>query len=140
MPSALVLGRGATLAIAAEAALKLKETCALHAEAFSAAEVLHGPAALIGPGFPVLSFLPQDAARDGMEATLDRLAGLGARCLSYDTDPATNGVIPVVAAGHPLVAPIVMIRDFYRLAEAASRARGRDPDHPPHLNKVTQTL
>ena len=60
--SAFVLGRGSTFAIAAEAALKLKETCAMHAEAFSAAEVMHGPAEIVRPGFLVLA-LP--AARRG---------------------------------------------------------------------------
>ena len=63
--SLFVVGRGATHAIAAEAALKLKETSAIHAEAFSSAEVLHGPAGIIGPGFPVLAFAPADAARPG---------------------------------------------------------------------------
>ena len=65
--SAFVLGRGATFAIAAEAALKLKETCAIHAEAFSSAEVLHGPAGVITPGFLVIAFMPQDEAREGVE-------------------------------------------------------------------------
>ena len=135
--SAFVLGRGATFAIASEAALKLKETCALHAEAFSAAEVLHGPAALIEPGFPVVTFMPQDAAREATEATLHRLAGLGAHCLTFDTGAAE--ALPATSAGHALVTPIVMIRDFYVLAEAIARMRGRDPDRPPHLSKVTQT-
>ena len=56
--SLYTIGRGATFAVAAEAALKLKETSAIHAEAFSSAEVLHGPAGVIGPGFPVLCFAP----------------------------------------------------------------------------------
>ena len=64
--SAFVLGRGATYALAQEAALKLKETCAIHAEAFSSAEVLHGPAEIVGEGFLVLAFVPQDEARAGM--------------------------------------------------------------------------
>ena len=64
--SLFVVGRGATHAIAAEAALKLKETSAIHAEAFSSAEVLHGPAGIISPGFPVLAFAPADAARAGI--------------------------------------------------------------------------
>jgi glucosamine--fructose-6-phosphate aminotransferase (isomerizing) len=136
--SALVLGRGATFGIAAEAALKLKETCALHAEAFSAAEVLHGPTALVGPGFPVIAFMPQDAARDAMQATLERLGELGAQCLTYDT-MAAPGVIEIASTAHPLVTPIAMVHAFYRLAEAAARARGRDPDRPPHLSKVTRT-
>ena len=62
-----MLGRGATFAIAAEAALKLKETCAIHAEAFSSAEVLHGPAELVTPGFLVIAFMPQDEAREGVQ-------------------------------------------------------------------------
>src|SRR5579863_9610687 len=79
--SAFVLGRGATLAIAAEAALKLKETCAIHAEAFSSAEVMHGPAAIVAPGFLVIAFMPQDEARDGMIAALARLREMGAHVL-----------------------------------------------------------
>ena len=62
--SLFVLGRGPSLAIANEAALKFKETCGMHAEAYSAAEVMHGPLALVGPGFPVLAL----AARDASEA------------------------------------------------------------------------
>ena len=53
-----VVGRGLGLAIAQEAALKFKETCGLHAEAFSSAEVKHGPMALVGTDFPVLMFRP----------------------------------------------------------------------------------
>jgi len=82
--SMFVIGRGATYAIAAEAALKLKETCAIHAEAFSSAEVLHGPAGVIVQGFPIIAFMPQDAARAGMVETLARLAAMGARLLVVD--------------------------------------------------------
>ena len=78
--SAFVLGRGATFAIAAEAALKLKETCAIHAEAFSSAEVLHGPAGVITPGFLVIAFMPQDAAREGMGETLGASCRHGRQC------------------------------------------------------------
>jgi len=88
--SAFVLGRGATLAIAAEAALKLKETCAIHAEAYSAAEVLHGPAELVNPGFPVIAFLPSDAAREGMLATLAQLADAGAAVITIEADGADD--------------------------------------------------
>ena len=85
--SLFVIGRGATFAVAAEAALKLKETSAIHAEAFSSAEVLHGPAGVIGPGFPVLGFAPADAARDGFFDTVDRLASFGAAPLIVDVEP-----------------------------------------------------
>ena len=55
-----VVGRGVGLGAAQEAALKLKETCGLHAEAFSAAEVKHGPMALVGKDFPVLFLTQRD--------------------------------------------------------------------------------
>ena len=137
--SLFVLGRGPTYAIAAETALKLKETCAIHAEAFSSAEVLHGPAGVITPGFPVLAFMPQDAARAGMADTLARLAAMGARVFIVDAAPSQNAALIVPAAEHPLLTPIVMLHRFYSLVEACSRALGRDPDRPPHLNKVTET-
>ena len=137
--SAFVIGRGATYAIAAEAALKLKETCAIHAEAFSSAEVLHGPAGVIVEGFPVIAFMPRDAARAGMSETLARLAAMGARLLIVDANPAEDAAMIVPAAAHPLLTPVVMLHRFYGLVEACARALGRDPDNPPHLSKVTQT-
>jgi glucosamine--fructose-6-phosphate aminotransferase (isomerizing) len=139
--SLFVIGRGATLAVAAEAALKLKETSAIHAEAFSSAEVLHGPAGVIGPGFPVLAFAPADAARQGFFETLDRLASFGAAPLIVDCEPhARWETVVAMDGGHPLLTPIVALHAFYRLAEATARRRGRDPDRPPHLTKVTETL
>jgi glucosamine--fructose-6-phosphate aminotransferase (isomerizing) len=139
--SAFVLGRGATLAIAAEAALKLKETCAIHAEAYSAAEVLHGPAELVDSGFPVIAFLPSDAARKGMLPTLAALADAGATVITIEaggTDDAHRLATAKVEA--TLLEPIVMIHRFYRLAEALAIRLGRDPDRPRNLRKVTETL
>jgi glutamine---fructose-6-phosphate transaminase (isomerizing) len=139
--SLFVVGRGATHAVAAEAALKLKETSAIHAEAFSSAEVLHGPAGIIGPGFPVLAFAPVDAARDGFFAALDRLASFGAAPLIVDCEPHPRWqTLVALDGGHPLLTPIVALHAFYRVAEATARRRGRDPDQPPHLRKVTETL
>jgi glucosamine 6-phosphate synthetase-like amidotransferase/phosphosugar isomerase protein len=62
-----VLGRGVGFGVAQEAALKFKETCGLHAEAFSAAEVLHGPMALVKTGFPVLVFAQNDESRGSVD-------------------------------------------------------------------------
>ena len=139
--SLYVVGRGATLAIAAEAALKLKETCALHAEAFSSAEVLHGPAGIIGPGFPVLAFMPQDEARQGTLQTLDSLASFGAAPLLVDTEAhARWPTLVAPRTGHPALDAIAALHAFYRLAEVLARRRGRDPDAPPHLSKITQTV
>jgi glucosamine--fructose-6-phosphate aminotransferase (isomerizing) len=138
--STFVLGRGSTFAVAAEAALKLKETCAIHAEAFSSAEVLHGPAGVIAPGFLIIAFMPADAAREGMSETLARLAAMGAKIVAIDaTTSAAKSALLVPAAGHPLLTPIVMLHRFYGIVEASAIALGRDPDNPPHLRKVTET-
>ena len=139
--SLFVIGRGPTFAIAAEAALKLKETSAIHAEAFSSAEVLHGPAGVIGEGFPVLCFAPTDEARDGFFDTMARLASFGAAPLIVDVERHARWPTVLTAdAGHPLLTPIVALHAFYRLAEEVARLRGRDPDQPPHLMKVTRTV
>jgi glutamine---fructose-6-phosphate transaminase (isomerizing) len=139
--SLFAVGRGATYAVAAEAALKLKETSAIHAEAFSSAEVLHGPAGIIGPGFPVLAFAPADAARPGFFDALGRLAAFGATPLLVDTEPHRRWPTMVALdGGHPFLTPIVALHAFYRAAESTARRRGRDPDQPPHLKKVTETL
>ena len=138
--SAFVLGRGSTYAIAAEAALKLKETCALHAEAFSAAEVMHGPAEIVRPGFLVLAFPPRDEAAEGFAAALAKCAALGARVVTVEAGAEDGeGRLGARDAGHPLLAPITMIHRFYALVEAAARARGRDPDRPRNLQKITET-
>jgi glucosamine--fructose-6-phosphate aminotransferase (isomerizing) len=138
--SAFVLGRGSTYPIAAEAALKLKETCGLHAEAFSAAEVMHGPAEIVCPGFLVLAFPPRDEAAEGFGAAVARCAALGAKVVSVEAGAEDGeGRLGARDAGHPLLAPITMIHRFYALVEATARSLGRDPDRPKNLQKITET-
>ena len=79
--SMIMIGRGPTLAIAREASLKLKETCNLHAEAFSGAEFRHGPMSLVSTQYPVLMFMPTDAAADGMRTLAADLAPHGHRAV-----------------------------------------------------------
>ena len=133
-----VLGRGVGFGIAQEAALKFKETCGLHAEAFSAAEVLHGPMALVQPGFPVLIFAQEDQSQTSV---LDLARDLKARGVDVMLagGEAGAGALPTVKA-HPNLEPIARIQSFYRMANALSILRGHDPDKPPHLNKVTETI
>jgi glucosamine--fructose-6-phosphate aminotransferase (isomerizing) len=134
-----VVGRGLGLGAAQEAALKLKETCGLHAEAFSAAEVRHGPMAIVGPGFPVL-FLTQDD--DTSSGTLDlarQFSERGANVWIAGNDEAPLR-LPVSPTLHPACTPIVTIASFYRAANALALRRGRNPDMPPHLRKVTETV
>jgi glutamine---fructose-6-phosphate transaminase (isomerizing) len=134
----MVIGRGTGLALAQEAALKFKETCGIHAEAYSAAEVLHGPAALVQAHFPVLGLAVEDAALGEVVATAERLAGQGADV--FLTAPATGvTALPTVPGVHPLTAPLVVAVAFYRFVEALARRRGFNPDTPPYLRKVTET-
>jgi glucosamine--fructose-6-phosphate aminotransferase (isomerizing) len=138
--SAYILGRGPTIGIAAEAALKLKETCGLHAEAFSAAEVLHGPSAIVHQGFPVLALGVDDAALPHVIATAERLAAQGADVFITGASAAGATHLPTAPAQHPLLAPLVLAVSFYAFVETLSRRRGFDPDVPPHLRKVTETV
>lgn len=134
------LGRGPAFAISNEAALKFKETCRLHAESYSSAEVLHGPVAIVEPGFTVLAFAAADAAEAGVAAIADQLAGKGA-AVFVTSDRATSATaLPAVRTGHPLTDPLALIVTFYAMVERLARARGIDPDAPRHLRKVTETV
>lgn len=135
-----VIARGYGLGIAQEAALKLKETCALHAEAFSSAEVRHGPMAIVNDGFPVLGFATSDGAGDGVREVAVEFAARGAHVLLAGVTPVAATVHLPALRTHPALEPILMIQSFYRLANSLSLARGLDPDSPPHLNKVTKTV
>lgn len=131
-----VLGRGLGLGAAQEAALKFKETCGLHAEAYSSAEVKHGPMALVGPGFPVLAFAQPDETGAGTRAVAEEFAARGAQVWLA----GAGGGLPVAASPHPLCAPLLTVQSFYRAINALALRRGHNPDLPPHLNKVTETV
>lgn len=136
-----VLGRGPGFAIANEAALKFKETCGIHAESYSAAEVLHGPAAIVREHFPVLALGVEDAALPQIIATAERLAGQGADVFLTGSGAAASVTqLQSVQGVHPLTAPLVQAVSFYMFVEGLSRARGLNPDEPPHLRKVTETV
>jgi glutamine---fructose-6-phosphate transaminase (isomerizing) len=137
--SLYVVGRGLGLGIAQEAALKFKETCGLHAEAFSAAEVRHGPMALVRSGFPVLAFAQHDETREDVDALATELSRLGANVLVAGSQVPGVLALPALRA-HPAIEPLLLIQSFYRLVNALAIARGRDPDCPPHLRKITETV
>ena len=138
--SAYMIARGPTLPVAMEAALKLKETSVLHAEAFSGAEVMHGPLQLLTDGFPVLAFRPADAAYAAMGETITRLTALGGTVFTCEPGGAGPARLPFAPSRHALLDPLVMLLAFYGFAEALARRRGHDPDRPSHLRKVTATL
>ena len=128
-----VVGRGVGFAAAQEAALKLKETCGLQAEAFSAAELRHGPLALVGPCLPVLLLRQGDRSDLGLNDLARDLAERGAPVLLAGRD------LPITDAP-PLLQPLCQILSFYRAAAALSVRRGYDPDRPAALRKITETV
>ncbi|WP_454882869.1 SIS domain-containing protein [Sphingomonas oryzagri] len=135
-----VVGRGHGYGIAQEAALKIKETCGFHAEAFSAAEVRHGPMAIVENGFPVLLFGQDDESLDSVAALAGEFAGRQAALLIAGLPQGTPGLALPSLSADPIIQPILLVESFYRFANALAVARGRDPDRPPHLAKVTETI
>lgn len=136
----LVLGRGPTFSIACEAALKLKETCAIHAEAYSAAEVMHGPVEIVNAQTAVLCFAAADAAEPGIIAAADHLVAAKAKTMITTSQPSTAISLAPVRTGHPLTDPLALIVSFYATIERLSRDLGRNPDRPAALKKVTETV
>lgn len=134
-----VVSRGYGLGIAQECALKFKETSGIHAEAFSAAEVKHGPMALIASGFPVLMLVPQDRSRDAFAPLAADFTARGATLLMAGAAAPAGITLPVVEGLADCLAPIAMAQSFYGMINALALARGFDPDHPPYLQKVTAT-
>ncbi|MFD1697160.1 SIS domain-containing protein [Roseibium aestuarii] len=138
--SLYVLGRGPSLAIAGEAALKCKETCELHAEAYSSAEVLHGPVSLVAERFPVLLFCARDEARDAVQDIARRLALKSSEVFINADGVGSAHALPRVEGAHPLTDALLQIIPYYRMVELLSRERNLDPDAPAALQKVTETL
>ncbi len=134
-----VIGRGTGLAVAMEAALKFKETCAIQAEAFSGAEVKHGPMALIDEGYALLVFAPPGPAQAGLIAFADEMRARGARVLLAAPADIKGANLPLATTGAVDLDPIATIQSFYPMVEALARARGFDPDRPKFLAKVTKT-
>jgi glutamine---fructose-6-phosphate transaminase (isomerizing) len=138
--SLYILGRGPAYAIACEAALKFKETSGMHAEAYSSAEVMHGPVSIVGDGFPVLALAARDRAEASIVAIADQLVDQGARVFVTSSQVSKAKALPFAATGHPLTDALVQIASFYGFVEMLARRRGFDPDTPRHLRKVTETI
>lgn len=138
--SLFTLGRGPSWAISNEAALKFKETCLIHAESYSSAEVQHGPVSIVGQGFPVIAFAAADAAEDSVAETADALSDKGAKVFVLSSKSRKATPLPHVRTDHWLTDPISAIVSFYGMVETVAVERGIDPDTPRHLNKVTETV
>jgi glucosamine--fructose-6-phosphate aminotransferase (isomerizing) len=134
-----VVGRGLGLGAAQELALKCKETCGLHAEAFSSAELRHGPYALLGPGFPALLLAQHDATRAGVEDLGAELARRGLCVMMAGAEIPGAIALPTIDT-LPEIGPVLQVQSAYRLIATLSVRRGFDPDRPAHLRKVTETV
>jgi len=134
-----VIGRATGLSVAMEAALKFKEVCGIQAEAFSGAEVRHGPMALVDPGYPLLVIAPRGPAQAGLIALAEDMRARGGRVLLAAPAGTPGAELPLLPAAHEDLDPITAIQSFYLAAEALARERGLDPDRPRHLSKVTRT-
>ena len=140
--SLYVVGRGPGLAVAMETALKLKETCGLHAEALSAAELHHGPKALLDSDFVVLVLAPRGPAQAGLLEAAAAVRQHGAHVLVAAPPGCVAGdlpCLPLVCSDHEDLDPISAVQSVYAFIDDLALARGLDPDAPRHLAKVTLT-
>ncbi|UTH76262.1 SIS domain-containing protein [Chromobacterium sp. IIBBL 290-4] len=135
----MVVGRGLGFAVALEAALKFKETCAIQAEAFSGAEIKHGPMALIDDGYPLLIFAPRGPEQQGLIDLAAEMRGRGARVLLAAPANVDSRDLTLAVADDEALDPLLAIQSFYLMAARLSEARGLNPDVPRHLSKVTCT-
>lgn len=132
--SAFVVARGVGLGAAHEIALKLKETCRLHAESFSVAELRHGPIALVTGGFPIVALTQDDPTVTLTRDSITELSRLGANVRS------TLDALPQVPDVPAVLAPLCQVQSFYLAVPQLAAARGHDADAPAHLRKVTETV
>jgi glucosamine--fructose-6-phosphate aminotransferase (isomerizing) len=133
----VALGRGYLMPVALEAALKLREAARLRAEGWSAADFRHGPVTVVAPDLPVLAVSAAGPAAADVDELGREVAASGAVVLRLADDPSADlgypGDLP-----EPLRAIPATVR-AQQLALAVARRRGRDPDSPPGLRKVTPT-
>ena len=129
-----VIGRDTGYGAAQELALKIKETCALHAEAYSSSEVLHGPLQLAtNPLLTLILDTGQPDVQDSLNTAEARFIAIGGPVFRLRPDDiGATGLTPAAAAALLLILTYPMVLD-------TALALGHDPDHPITLSKVTQT-
>ena len=142
-PAYVVLARGFQYASARAWALKLKEVAGVVADPYSAADYEHGPISLVEPGLPVLAVVSSGPTLPGLVALLGRLAADGADLLvvsdAAEARALASGSLALLGDLPEWLAPIVAILPCQLFAYHLALARGRDPEAPRHLHKVTLT-
>ncbi|MGH8154120.1 MAG: glutamine--fructose-6-phosphate transaminase (isomerizing) [Rhodanobacteraceae bacterium] len=138
---ALFLGRGAQYPVAMEGALKLKEISYIHAEAYPAGELKHGPLALVDEDMPVVAVAPNNQLLEKLKSNLEEVRARGGQLYVFadsDADVALNGSrgqLLKVDSGGNLIAPAVLTVPLQLLAYHVAVLRGTDVDQPRNLAK-----
>jgi glucosamine--fructose-6-phosphate aminotransferase (isomerizing) len=133
-----VVGRGVAYGTAFEAALKLSELTGVIAAPWSSADFMHGPIAIVEPGFPVLAIAPSGPTLNGMRELVDAALGRGADVTVLSDAPLPGRRIALEAVPEWL-SPLVAVIPAQLLAVGAAEVLGRDVDRPTGLQKVTLT-
>jgi len=135
----MVVGRGFGLSMALEASLKFKETCSIQAEAFSAAEIKHGPQALIENGYPLIVFANRGPALHSMLDLAEDMRARGAKVILAAPSFVKEKDLLIHSAQSDDLDILMAAQSFYLMIEGLSRSLGLNPDEPKHLSKVTKT-
>jgi glucosamine--fructose-6-phosphate aminotransferase (isomerizing) len=139
----VVTGRGYSYPTAREAALKLMETSYISAQAFSGADLLHGPMAMLQRDSAVIAIAPDGVGGNALRPVLDRLGELGTSLLVVGPTPVSGGSdVDRLSLPDGLpeeLSPLVEIIPLQMLARELAVVRGFDPDAPRGLRKVTET-
>lgn len=135
----VVTGRGYAYPTAREAALKLMETSYVAAQAFSGADLMHGPLAMLDSRVPVLAVAPDGVAGTALEPALKRVRETGAD-LFIVGGPAAHSHVLLPPGVPEALSPLLEVLPFQLLALYLAIGRGEDPDAPRGLRKVTETL
>ena len=138
--NALFLGRGTMYPIAMEGALKLKEISYIHAEAYPAGELKHGPLALVDADMPVIVIAPNDELLEKLKSNMHEVYARGGQLIVF-ADPAANieaseGIDVVeIGSAHEWVAPILFTIPLQLLSYYVAVLKGTDVDQPRNLAK-----
>jgi glucosamine--fructose-6-phosphate aminotransferase (isomerizing) len=139
-----VVARGINYGTSFEIALKIRELSGLLFEAFSAADLMHGPVAAIGPGWPVIAVAPSGPALESMEIAIRALSERGAKLITVADrrDVLALGVAPfrLVADVPEWLSPLTTVIPGQLAAVRLAQLNGSDLDSPHGLSKVTLTL
>ena len=138
-----VLGRGFNHATAFEWALKLQELTQVVAQPFSTADFLHGPVAVVEPGYPVLAVTVRGPAHDEVREVLERAVASGARLLTISDDVTLTDFaeshLTITEGVDEWLTPVPAIVAGQLFAYHLALAKGLDPEQPRGLKKVTRT-